>query len=967
MKLIKTSRHCGRFFFVVFWLFASSAYAEVEHISDYFVETWTSKDGLPHNTINSIAQTRDGYLWFATWEGVIRYNGINFQLFDRSPQTGMDDSGTRTLLPMNDNELLIAGVRGSITQRLSYGWQGLRAAPSLVNSALIDDQQNLWLAIEGLGVMVRPYLGDQHYGTDRWLLSDVDASRLVMNSEGIVFAATDKGLYRFDDGKASLVELPNGSHQHINYISINQNQELSVATDNGLWVSDSQGFQALFPSLIKEPVTLVEQDRMGNWWIGTLNRSIARIKNNQIQFLESNFDFSHSRVIAWYQDLEGSIWIGTNSGIMRLRDTPFININSDRGLADNYVRTLLPLDDQRVMVGSSRGLSIIQDGLAHRALAYELSDDLSVLSLAKANNIENGVWVGSVKQGLMYWQNGQLRSELSLSNGLPSNEVRAITTDNQENVWIGTPNGLVKRTPNGELITYTKNNSGLPDNYIMALAVDVKGQLWIGTTVGVAYLDTQDQIHPVDLTKHEQAQYIFGLYMAPDYVWMATDRGIVRYRLSDGQLSLIGRSAGLPIDKFFQILPDDQGDVWLSSNRGVWKLNYDQMCAVADGVKSTLEFEHFDESDGMASSQVNGGSNPASASLPNGKLFFATAKGVASIDVQRLKLLSKSRLPVVLESVSFDDKNINFDLQHIAQAGTSRFSFSYVGLGFVMSERLQYRTKLQGFDQDWAYRGHNNLVEYTNLAPGNYRFLVSARYPYGEWHDVTDGYAFSLEPHLWQRKEVIATLVIVVLFLVGYGVMLRIRTLKRRELFLVEQIDLKTQTLRMQAEMFEKLSKEDELTGLANRRAFDISLKQIYQNVDQPKLPMSLALLDIDHFKQINDRYSHIVGDQAIIAVSDLLREHVGDKTRVARWGGEEFTILFLGEPTQAWDYFEQLRCKIEQVDFSTIAPGLSVTVSIGFSDAQQAPNYETVLKWADHALLRAKKMGRNRVVKSEE
>lgn len=117
--------------------------------------------------------------------------------------------------------------------------------------------------------------------------------------------------------------------------------------------------------------------------------------------------------------------------------------------------------------------------------------------------------------------------------------------------------------------------------------------------------------------------------------------------------------------------------------------------------------------------------------------------------------------------------------------------------------------------------------------------------------------------------------------------MWRIRILKRRELYLVEQVALQTQKLRLQAEKFERLSKEDDLTGLANRRAFDMYLKQAFSRLQNPDQQVSIALLDIDHFKQINDRYSHIIGDQAIVAVSQELLRYVGDKTRVARWGAK--------------------------------------------------------------------------------
>lgn len=120
----------------------------------------------------------------------------------------------------------------------------------------------------------------------------------------MIFAATDKGLYRFNDWQASAMELPIGRYERINYISISLNQELVVATDQGVWINTEEGFQSLFVPLEKEVVTLAEQDRAGNWWIGTVNRGIARLKNQQLQFLEPSRGLPYSRVLSWYQDIE---------------------------------------------------------------------------------------------------------------------------------------------------------------------------------------------------------------------------------------------------------------------------------------------------------------------------------------------------------------------------------------------------------------------------------------------------------------------------------------------------------------------------------------------------------------------------------------------------------------------------------------------------------------------------------------
>ncbi|WP_319023948.1 ligand-binding sensor domain-containing protein [Vibrio navarrensis] len=147
---------------------STSLFAQPLRLSDYFSETWSSNQGLPHNSINAIAQTQDGYLWFATWEGVARYNGLNFKRFDRNPQTHMLDSGTRSLAADSANRLWVGGARGSLALRQGYTWHAQTPLPSLVNFILVDLQQNLWFAIEGKGVVFRPHLNDGRYGEDQW-------------------------------------------------------------------------------------------------------------------------------------------------------------------------------------------------------------------------------------------------------------------------------------------------------------------------------------------------------------------------------------------------------------------------------------------------------------------------------------------------------------------------------------------------------------------------------------------------------------------------------------------------------------------------------------------------------------------------------------------------------------------------------------------------------------------------------
>lgn len=964
---------------LVLMLFGLTAYAQnlperASPLSDYFIETWTSRDGLPHNSINAIAQTDDGYLWFATWEGVARYNGLDFTLYTRSETSQMKDSGTKSLTALSKNRLLVAGARGSLTERMGYTWQGHESAGNLINHALPDQEGNLWLAIEGRGVQVRTRQSDGSYNPGVWKLRH-SSYRLLAAGEQI-YAATEQGLFRLNANREA-EHLPHSGFQRVFYISQHRNGSLLLATDRGAWQWQPEiGFSSLTNELSDRTITLVEEDNEGNVWLGTINKGIARLsphtdQQGTLEFLDDSQGLPNNRVWSWYQDRENSIWVGTNGGVIRLRNAPFISLTEQQGLIGNYVRTLLQVADQKLLVGTSNGLGLIDQGQPQSAVTDESVKNhrnLSVLSLAP--HPEGGAWIGTYQQGLLHWQPhpssyypGKLTQVWDEDSNLPSNEIRAILNDRQGNLWLGTPNGLVLRQPSGKVQHFTKDNSPLPGNFVMALAEDETGKIWVGTGVGVVYLH-QEKWHSLPLPEHEGAQYAFGFYIEPGYVWLATDRGIARFRQSDQHLALIGRPQGLPNDKFFQILPDNKGHFWLTSNRGIWRIQQEDAHGLLDGRLQTIRFEHFSEGDGMASSQANGGSNPTAVRTDQGTLYFATAKGVTHLQPERLERGREHTIPVVLESVRFDSKLINPEVRNKLPANINRIQLDYVGLSFVMSDRLEYRTRLEGFDENWAYRAQSNRAEYTNLPPGHYRFQASVRYPYGPWHDAGVLYEFEVLPGFWQRTDVQIISALILLGVIAGLIHWRIRSLKLSAIRLEHKVAEQTSELRQQAEAFEKLSRQDSLTGLANRRAFDQMLEQRFRQSQQKKMPLVIAIIDIDHFKRVNDHYSHLVGDQAIKAVAKALSEHCSQEG-VARWGGEEFTALFEGTMSDAYSHFDQLRQTLADTDFSYLAPGLTITISIGLAENTEYDNYESQLIAADHALLAAKQNGRNRVEQS--
>lgn len=930
-------------------------------IGELHQQTWTTRAGIPHNTINAIAQTPDGYLWLATWEGIARFNGHHFRIFDRSPETGLPDAGILSLSVGHDGRLLAAGARGGLSLTDGLRWRSLPPASTMITHALIDKRGGLWMATQGGGVIHRP---DARLEDEMAFLPDASASQLLEHDNGI-WAATSEGLLHIAEREANLIGAAHGLPP-VPALSLLMDGQgrLLVGTERGLYVraAGEVSFRSLdrhFDGLAVSTLMLDDSEAL---WLGTINSGLFRRNDSGITQLGTAAGLPNNRVLSIYQDPEQSLWVGTNGGLFRLRSAPFVTLTRQSGLAGNFVRAVLPRDNGSLWAGTSEGVSRIT--AAGVEPVTDAGEPLRQSTLSLEELASGEVLIGTHSHGVLRWRDGAITARYDRSTGLPSNDVRFMHADRHGSIWVATASGLARLQ--GDSMRVYLPEHGLPGDFIIAVHEDRQGNLWVGTGFGLARLDpTRDRFEPISLYHLDEAMYVYGIHedRGEPVLWLATDRGIVRYHTGSGQADLIGRSAGLPVDKFFHVIDDRHGGFWLTSNQGVVRIDRDQVVAAADGRIDRVDFELYAEGDGLLSAQANGGAGPAAA-WHDGRVWVATAAGLASADPKHLTRYEDTVLPVSIEQFEADGRPVLLDEPLRLPPGTNRVAIQYAGLGFIMPQRIRYRTLLEGFDAQWVERRNQSVAEYTNLGPGEYVFRVSAAYPYGSWNGSEASIRFTIAPLPWQRSW----FWLVTLLLAGAVVVLlikwRLRRLEQRASELRVQVNEKTRALQRQAEDFERQARIDQLTGLANRRAFDEWLAAEFRRSSLDDEALSLVVMDLDHFKEINDGYSHLVGDEVMKKVAELLRDHIRIGDQAARWGGEEFTLTFRAtDSRRAAIISERIRASIEHADFQSIAPGLTITASFGVSDNQHAASYESMLQQADQALYRAKSEGRNRVI----
>ena len=941
----------------------------------YGATRWDMRDGLPHNMVHAIAQDRQGFIWVATWEGVARFNGRSFTVFDNENTEQARLSSVFSLWAEDDGSMLVGtgfdGIyRHHQGQWAPYGDASLRSLR--VEQMHRSADGTLWL-------------------TSRHQLYHLDAGGKahLVDFPAAIQPGQIHGLY--EDGDALLVASVNGAWQvrkgqagvwgqaqgfagkQVRQIDRDGRGGWVVACDDGVWRWHADG--RLERVLASNRVSLAMMDSRQMLWVVSSDGQVLRLADDGRQ---QRLAMGGMPTRALLEDREGLLWVGNSSGLLRFSPGAVTPLTTHNGLGDDYVRTVLQTADGTVWVGHAHGLQRWQGGVPSPALpmpAPQLSGTVTALALDPDGD---GVWAGTYEQGVLRFDGqGRLLQQLPVSYASArSLMVRTLLPDGQ-GMLVGTPRGLL-RLHAGQIQPLGKQ-LGLGEHAVQVLSRDHQGRIWIGTESGMAALWPDGRIQHWLPGRDMPAYSVFDfLHDADGTLWVATDSGLLR--LSAGRLRVYGHKAGLPRDKMFRILDDGRGRLWLSSNQGVFRVARSEFAAFDADPRDLLAVDVVDSSDGMPSSQVNGATWPAGWQHRNGQLMFPTGQGLAVIDPELAGRDRRQVPPVVLEQVQVNGIGQPLRGRYRFTEPTNRLAIQYVALAFASPHKLRYRYRLQGFEQQWVEAGEGTEAVYTNLPPGDYRFQVQAMAMPLDWSAQarlgSAELAIEQVPVFWQRPRVLVAVVFAVFLLLLSGWRLRVHGYERQQRRLNALVAARTDELNRKNIALELAGRErdallsqlerqalyDSLTALPNRRAADGYLQQALEQAAAMGWPLCVALIDVDHFKQVNDGYGHHVGDRVLAHLGRLLDAPSEGAVFAARQGGEEFLLVMPQTSLERGRGRMQALCA--EVAASRLPGAPAFTVSIGLADyGPQRDQLHTLLAAADANLYRAKAGGRNQVV----
>ncbi len=772
-----------------FWVPMAFAQDSERPINQFSHETWQNKNGLPQNSVHAVVQTRDGYLWMGTQEGLVRFDGVRFVVFDRTTTPQIQVNHILALCEDKDGTLWIGTYGGGLVAFRDGRFRSYGASDGLPGQsimALAEDRAGaLWIATQDAGVTRRTAQGFKNYTTAQGLGS-LSTSSVAVDSDGLVWVGTASGLSQFDQERFVTFTARDGlATDTVTALAGDAEGSLWVGTDVGLtrWRRDGVVTYAVQDGLAHNSIRALYVDAAGSLWVGT-HGGVTRLSRGQFSSITSRDGLLSESVISVFQDREGSYWIGTDGGgVSRWRDASFVSFGTRHGLLSERIVAITGSSRGGFWVGTDSGqIYQFQNNRFVRLPTDEKAPIPNTEIRALLEDRQGNLWIGGPPQ-LLRWREGQW-VVYDRANGLPSFPVRVIFEDREGRIWVGTRGGGLSRVEGDRLVTFTTRD-GLADDRVRAMLQDKDGALWIGTYGGLTRW--QDGKFTVFTTAHGLSHNFVRTLELDDEdgtLWIGTYGGGLD-RMRNGRINTYRTRDGLRSDGLFQILDDRRGSLWMSCNLGVFRVDKSELEDFAQGRLKSISSTAFDEADGMENRECNGGS-PAGWRTEDGRLWFPTLQGVAMVDPGRLR---RNALPppVVLEEVRVEGRLIQAG-EHLP-AGSERFEFHFTGLSFVAPSRMRFAYQLEGFDPGWIDAGLERSASYTFLPSRKYRFQVKAANNDGVWSTTIASFDFTLRPHLYQTRWFYG-LCGLLLVAAGAGIYhLRARQLLQRQRELQAKID----------------------------------------------------------------------------------------------------------------------------------------------------------------------------------
>ena len=756
------------------------------HISQYAHTTWTVRDGFSLGNIYAMAQTPDGYLWLGSEFGLFRFDGVRAIQWQPPVGQQLPDRNVNSLLVTRDGTLWIGTMSGLIALRRGNLVNPPAMAKNFVASLFEDRSGTLWVSsLEPHGRLcairngsAECYGHDGDFGRAVWAMYE--------DSSGAIWAAAQSGLWRIKPGPLERYPTPT---ELIGLNQTNDGRLLIAMHSAGLLqrVGDKlDSYPVRGPSNPNQLLSNQEldsnrlvRDRDGALWIGTVEHGLIHVHQGRTDLFTKSDGLSGDVILSMLEDREGNIWVASTGGLDRFRELPVATVSVKQGLSSDATQSVLAATDGSIWVGTHEGLTRWKNGQATTFSKANGLPDNNIQALYQDSR--ERAWI-STAAGLAYLQNDRF-----VSNAVPAGKIHYITGNKSGDLWLSEEKGLwhVKDGRLVEQIPWSVVGYDQQGNIVLWDAE--KSGLWIGSwgEKGLSYFkDNQVRASYSTADGLGRGPIADLLFDDDGALWAATEYGGLS-RIKNGRIATLTIANGLPCNTVNDVIADDDRSLWLYESCGLVRIARNEVDAWIADPRREVGTTLWDAADGVRlRSSAASEYGPRVAKAVDGKLWFVTGEGMQVIDPHHLAFNTVPP-PVRIEEVVADHK---VHWQHlpgtapsnlVVPARTRDLQINFTALSLVAPEKVHFKYRLEGQDQDWIEVVNQHHVQYSNLSPRHYRFRVIASNNSGVWNEQGDTLEFSIDPAYYQTNWFRALCVAMALVMLWGAYQLRVRQLQR--------------------------------------------------------------------------------------------------------------------------------------------------------------------------------------------
>ena len=769
--------------------FVTANESENDGETPFMFRSWQREQGLPENYVRALAQTRDGYVWEGSDEGISSFDGVNFSSLGL--REGFQSGPVRVLYGDSKGALWI----GSVDAGLSC-WQGgkLRkfttrdGLPSDSITALAEDSDGrLWVGTQAGLVALQNGRPTDLPGAK--IFSGKPIVALARDHKGSMWVGVSgSGIYSWEKNEfiplrdASLASVLQDPH----CLLVDQKGRIWIGAGNAfvLCRDGDQWLRFGLPRHVGTPyVSSLVEGPDETVWAGSKGEGVFEFKAGKLVAINASSGLSDNMVETLLMDREGKLWVGTHGGLNRIYSRKVSVLNHNDGLDYGGIQGLVEMSSNLVWAAQPDGIYQWNGHVFRRLIFAGLTPQARLGNTLLADK-DGSCWVAG-DSGLLHFKNPHT-AESEMPESAPLNQIVSALAQDRKNgeIWAGSRSGELWSFAGGKWSSYTN----FPCCHPITGIVPDANTLWVGTDgEGLYRLHLGAQFEAEKMRGLPSAAIRTLRLDAQGTLWVGTAGGGL-CRLQNGKIATFTAREGLPDNTISQILEDDDGNLWLGGNRGIARVKKQDLEDLAARAIPAVYPQIYARADGLLSEECTSGFFPAGLKTKSGSLWFSTLKGIAVIDPRHV--VSSPAPTVAIEQILVDgvpksptpgtakDSEIN-SLR--LPPGKHTLEFRYTGISFDAPERVRFRFRLESLDPNWLEAGTRRVAQYSFVPPGTYRFRVIACNGDGIWNEQGAGLELTVLPHFsqtwWFRGSVVFA--VIMLSVIGGRVVVRRRVQQR--------------------------------------------------------------------------------------------------------------------------------------------------------------------------------------------